>query len=286
MNIKMHPIAPPMPSLTVSHAGPWQRWLSGNFIKLGLLFGFQVALGYASKVSLVVTVHAYLTLVIGLWAALISRKREHAFYAMSYIVGSEVLWRMGNAQVFWEYGKYAVLTIAVAMMLRYGLFRHPALPLCFFALLLPSIVLPLANLESLALQQTVSFYLSGPLVLAVCYWLGSNLKLTREQILPCCLFLLASIISMATAALSSILQAKDIFFGSSSNTLASGGFGPNQVSATFGLGVVATLLFTALEKRERWIKILLGIIAVWLATQHGIMAGRHFELSRCDLPDA
>ena len=271
MNIKMHPVAPPMPQpipqLALSRVSPWQRWLNGNLVRLGLWFGFQAALGYGCKVSVVTTIHAYLTVAIALWAALLARKREYALYAMAYIVGSEVLWRMGNAQIFWEFGKYAVLVIAATTMLRYGLFRHPGLPLTYFVLLLPSVVLPLANLEELALQQTISFYLSGPLALAVCYWLGSNLKITREQALQCCLFLLGPVISIATRALASILQAQDIFFGSSSNHLASGGYGPNQVSSTFGLGIVATLLYTALEKRERWLKILLGILLVWLTAQ-------------------
>ena len=108
MNIKMHPVAPPMSrpmsQLALSRVSPWQRWLNGSLIRLGLWFGFQAALGYACKYSVVPTIHAYLTVTIALWAALLARKREYALYAMTYIVGSEVLWRMGNAQIFWEFG--------------------------------------------------------------------------------------------------------------------------------------------------------------------------------------
>ncbi len=268
--MKMHPVTTPMSPLSLSHAAanPWQRWLNGNLVRLTAWFSFQAALGYGCKLtSAVATVHAVLTIVIALWAALVSRKREHAIYAMAYIVGAEVLWRMANAQIFWESGKYAVLAVAVAGLLRHGLFRRAGLPLAYFVLLLPSLVMPLANLDTLLLRQTISFYLSGPLALAVCYWLGSNLKLAREQVLQGCLFLLGPIISIAIYALVSLAQAQDIYFGSSSNHAASGGYGPNQVSATFGLGLVATLLYAVLEKRERWLKVLLGLIIVWLVAQ-------------------
>ncbi len=270
MNIKMHPVAAEMPPLTLpqmSAVPAWRRWVNGNLIRLCLWFGLQAALGYFCRFAVVPTAHAVLTFGVGMWAALISRKREHGLYAMAYIVGSEVLWRMGRAQIFWETGKYFVLAIALAMMIRHGLFRYAGLPVAYFAVLLPSVVLPLANLETLALQQTISFYLSGPLTLAVCYWLGSNLKFSRAQVLQACLFILGPVISIATMALLSILQAQDLYFGKSSNAQASGGFGPNQVSATLGLGFLAAFLYTILEKRERWLRVLLALVLVWLAAQ-------------------
>ena len=268
--MKTHPATTSMSSLSFSQspANLWQRGLSSNLVRLTAWFAFQAALGYGCKLSsIVATAHAGLTLVIGLWAALLSRKREHAIYAMAYVVGSEVLWRMANAQVFWEFGKYAVLAVALATVIRHGLFRHVGLPLTYFVLLLPSVVMPLANLNDLALQQTVSFYLSGPLALAVCYWLGSNLQFSRDQVLQGCLFLLGPVVSIATMALFSIVQAQEIFFGTSSNLQASGGYGPNQVSATLGLGMVAALLYAILEKRDRWVKGLLALIITWLAAQ-------------------
>ena len=64
----------------------------------------------------VATLHALLVLLLGLlWAA--NGQFHRASYAAAYIVGAEVLWRINEAGVFWEYGKYAmILVLLVALV--------------------------------------------------------------------------------------------------------------------------------------------------------------------------
>jgi hypothetical protein len=246
----------------------WHKLRQSAVFWFGLWLGLHVVLGYLMKLTpLIPTAHAILSLAIGLWAALAARRREYAIYAMAYLAGSEVLWRMNQGQIFWEYGKYAVVAVALLTMLRRGLFLRGGLPLTYFILLLPSIVLPMSYLKATSLQQSISFNLSGPFSLAVCCWLGANLKLTKAQVMRGCLILIGPLIGIASTSLSTILQADEVFFGASSNHLASGGYGPNQVSSTLGLGLLVLFLVTMLEKVSRVFKVFLFAVMLWLGAQ-------------------
>ena len=57
---------------------------------------------------LVATIHALLSLAVGLAWALSGRRVWRVAYAAAYIAGAEVLWRMVGAHIFWEFGKYTV----------------------------------------------------------------------------------------------------------------------------------------------------------------------------------
>src|SRR5215212_5421371 len=59
------------------------------------------------------TLHALATLGIGLLWACFDRRQERTVYVIAYITGAEVLWRMTDARVFWEFGKYAIVLIAL-----------------------------------------------------------------------------------------------------------------------------------------------------------------------------
>jgi O-antigen ligase len=225
-------------------------------------------MGYVMKLSpLIPTAHAYLSLLVGLGAALAASKREYAVYALAYITGAEVLWRMTLALTFWEFGKYAVIAIALASIVRRGLFRHAGLPLFYVFLLLPSIVLPSANVGDSELRQSISFNLSGPFALAVSWWYCANLNLTRTQVLRACLALAGPVISVAATVLTGILTVRELQFGSYSNQDTSGGFGPNQVSSLLALGVLLFFFFMLLEKTAVKVKAMLVTVMIWLLAQ-------------------
>src|SRR2546430_7771451 len=53
------------------------------------------------------------------YTTLFRSRIDRVVYAAAYIAGSEVLWRMCGAAVFWESGKYAVILIfAIALARR------------------------------------------------------------------------------------------------------------------------------------------------------------------------
>src|SRR5690242_13274041 len=61
--------------------------------------------------------HALGTVAIGVLIAA-RRPLHETAYVVAYIAGSEVLWRMTRAGVFWEYGKYAVALVCLVALVR------------------------------------------------------------------------------------------------------------------------------------------------------------------------
>src|SRR4051812_7258243 len=88
-------------------------------------------------VPIIATFHAVVCLVAGLTIAARSRI-HHVAYAVAYIAGAEVLWRMTRAGVFWEYGKYAVVAVLAVAMVRQRPRRNATLALAYLGLMLPS----------------------------------------------------------------------------------------------------------------------------------------------------
>src|SRR5574341_1034253 len=123
-----------------------QTLINSDSFKICIFFAghmlLAVSMAWARDIA---TAHALVTLGIGLWWAAISNNSERVAYIIAYITGAEVLWRMTQAQVFWEFGKYSVVIILLVSVLRQGQFRGSVLPLLYFALLLPSTVMPMAN---------------------------------------------------------------------------------------------------------------------------------------------
>lgn len=198
------------------------------------------------------TAHALLVFGIGLIAAVRPRRPQLVAYTVAYITGAAVLWRMKHAGVPWEYGKYATVAILVVVLVFSRRVRRPLLPISYFLLLLPSALLTVTSTSWLVARDMLSFNLSGPLTLAVSVIYFSSLRLTPAQMRWLTVCLLAPIVSIATFAaynLQAILRSfADIEFGGSSNAAASGGFGPNQVAAILGLGIVATAVYLMLGK--------------------------------------
>ena len=94
------------------------RLTEPSFLAAALLLHavLAVAMRFASPVS---KLHAVVTLLVGIWAAVFSRKPEHAAYAAGYVAACEVLWRMTRGTLVWEHGKYALLTILLLAMIRF-----------------------------------------------------------------------------------------------------------------------------------------------------------------------
>ncbi|MEM1181525.1 MAG: O-antigen ligase family protein [Acidobacteriota bacterium] len=212
---------------------------------LMLLVGVHAAMGIVLDMSTILaTLHALATLALGLRYATTPGRHSEAIYVCGYIAGSDVLWRMTKARVFWEYSKYAVILILVLIMLqrgvRSGFARWGVL---YFGLLVPSSLLTIGYFGiTHDLRRALSFNLSGPLALAVAViffsgWRGPLPDLSRllqAMVLP--------VTSVFAIAAYSTLTASRITFGLQANFVTSGGYGPNQVSAVLGVGALMALL--------------------------------------------
>jgi hypothetical protein len=120
--------SPTKPTPSISPDGVLE--LSGNPARdLARSFNVRVILFLAIHIPLVFvleafpvisTVFALLVLAFGIRAALLS-KPSQVLYAVAYIAGAEVLWRMTRATIPWEFAKYAtVVIIAVAILVEWS----------------------------------------------------------------------------------------------------------------------------------------------------------------------
>ena len=173
-----------------------------------------------------------------MWWSALGHRKERLAYVAAYVAGAEVLWRMTGGSPLWEFGKYAtvgVLALAWLQRQRMSLSRQA---FAYLLLLLPAVPLTIANLSAWDARVQLSFNLSGPLTLSVCTSFFSNLKLDAGERRVLFLSLIGPLIGVAALSLSGIATNQELAFRTQSNADASGGFGPNQVSAVLGLGVV------------------------------------------------
>ena len=197
-----------------------------------------------SRIGKIATVHALLTLAVGLWFALMDRRPQRAAYACAYIAGAEALWRSTSADVFWEFGKYATAAIILLSLYQNMRLKVHGAALLYFALLLPSVLFTMAEREYRfrGFREPLSFNMSGPLAIMLCLCFFSNLRLTAKEMHKLFLAAIGPIVGLTSLAAYSLLTAHTVRFYGESNLLASGGWGPNQVAAVLGLGAFFAFL--------------------------------------------
>lgn len=219
------------------------------------------------------TIHALATILFGLRCAAMGNL-DRVAYLGAYIAGAEVLWRMTDARIFWETGKYASSLIFLVALAGMRGRRLPVLPLLYFGLLLPSTVMVLGEYDPGEFRDQVSFYMSGPfsLMVAACFY--ANLGLSRSELTRIFLTLLAPIVGISTIAIFGIATAESITFGTESNFATSGGFGPNQVSTLLGIGSLSALLCVLIEEKRRTFRWVALVMTIALATQSALTFSR------------
>lgn len=211
------------------------------------------------------TIHAYSVIILGALFAL-TKTNICVAYVAAYVVGSEVLWRMTEASIFWEGGKYAVVLILGLSILHQRKRRIPVFPLLYFLLLLPSSLFTLEVFDIFTAREAISFNLSGPLALFVSSWFFSGLKFNRRQYITILSVLVMPILTIAMYALFQTSMMDSVEWSNESMFATSGGFGPNQVSTMMGLGVIGSVLILLYGKLGRVVGVILALLgAVFLA---------------------
>lgn len=226
-----------------------------------LILVLHIPLALAMRsLPIIATGHAVGALLVGLYFVATDVLPYRMLYACAYIVGSEVLWRMSGAGVFWEYGKYAVVLLCILGILKWRP-RMALLPMLYFVSLIPSMFLTVAHSPNW--RSDVSFNLSGPLALATAVLLLRNLEMRRADLER---LLLAAVVPLAATAVLVLVKTlgagKIVFSSSNSNFATSGGFGPNQVSAALGLGALFCWLYVLAARPSpgfRWLILALGL---------------------------
>ena len=223
------------------------------------------------KHSRLAALHALLVFGIGLVAAVMPRKSHLVAYAAAYLTGAAVFWRMRGAKIPWEFDKYAMVAIFIVALVFSVRIRRSALPLAYLALLVPSALLTVSSAPWDDAKGMLSFNLSGPIALGFSMLFFSSIRLSPAQMRWLATSLLAPIVGIAAIAaysLQTALQDPEFdFYGGSSNATTSGGFGPNQVSAILGLGLVAIVVYLILGRAKRVVTGTMLLLMLFLARQ-------------------
>ena len=159
-----------------------------------------------------------------------------------YIMGIEVLLRMGRSTLFWEFGKYAIIYFIFLGIIRKSKEININVPILFYFLLLSlSIILVPFNSFS-QWRQDIAFNLAGPAVLMISSIYFFNTRISKIELLNILSFAIYPIISMSVFVYLKMPDTQTYNFLPYSNPSTSGGYGPNQVSTIFGLGVAILVL--------------------------------------------
>ncbi len=219
------------------------------------------------RIPILAKVHSLVVLGFGLWYG---SKRGGEFKVArlaAYLVGSEVLWRMCGGGFFWEFGKYGFVAVVGAMLLRSGGTAWDPMAMSYCLLLLPATAFTLLGAGWVTARNDISFYLSGPLALAIGVSFFLRLRLSLPKLGSLLLAAMAPILGVAALCYGSTFASDDVDFGSGSNASASGGFGPNQVSAALGFGIVLAVLCLWLTPNGKLFRLMLIGSVMFFVTQ-------------------
>lgn len=272
------PAAPPPRASTIpllrrrgrpSAAAPAVLLLLGGHLVGGQLLVLSPALA---------TLHALTTAVVVAWLCLFSRRPEAVLGSAAYVAGCEVLWRQTDASVPWEASMYLLVAIFFVGLVRFVPRPPPrlraAVPIVYLALLAPGAFATVAALGVFGSRQLLGFYLGGPIVLAFGVLFLRHFWARWEVLRPALWLLVAPIVAtLGIATVSAIgLSAAD-FISAESNWAASGGYGPNQVSAVVGLAAVVCA-FLALKERTWVLRGAAAFLTVWCLAQGALTFSR------------
>jgi hypothetical protein len=196
------------------------------------------------------TIHAAFVLVYGIVAGLTGRT-THVLFALAYIASCEVLWRMSQAHLVWEYAKYAmVVLVFIALVAEWRLQSEwrrirTLAPIFLLVVLLPGAIITIFELGISNARDPLSFNLAGYLamiMMALYFWKRPINQPTAFRLLMALLAPVVGITFLAIYYTARSLETLD--FVAASNWITSGSYGPNQVSNMMGLGaLVGTMLF-------------------------------------------
>jgi hypothetical protein len=173
-------------------------------------------------------------------------KNNEVLYAAAYMVGSEIVLRMTNGNPVYEFSKFGVMIIILVGIYYQGISKNAIAYWIFLLLLIPGVILTGLELNyTISLRKEISFNISGPVCLGICALYTYSRKVTIEQLNNLLLCIGLPIVSCATYLTIVTPNIKEIIMGTESNSLTSGGFGPNQVATMLGLGmfIFASRLF-------------------------------------------
>ena len=162
---------------------------------------------------------------------------EAHLYA-GFILGAEVYFRMNFAGLPWAFSQYSISLLLLTGLLLENKPRPKQLSILAIPILfLPSILFSDFH-DFSSYRKELTFNISGylPLFFASIYFYRR--KFSKIDYARLSKFIIYGVFIMATLILIKTPSYSAIAYGGGANFTASGGFGPNQVTATLSLGII------------------------------------------------
>lgn len=183
-----------------------------------------------------------------------SNKNNEALLWAVYIVAAEVFLRMTKGNIGNEFAKYCIIIFSILGIFFSGISRKAFVYFLFLLLLIPGLILGAIEISfDTEFRKIIAFNLLGAISLGIsCLYTAEKRisfvdfdKLTRWMLYP--------ILAMTLYVFLYNPDIREVVTGTDSNSATSGGFGPNQVSTIFGLGMfLAFTRFLLFSKTLKW----------------------------------
>jgi len=216
--------------------------------------------------------YALLIPIVGFFIVYRTKNRNNeVLLVAAYLVGVEVFLRMTGGNFNNEFVKVNVIFFMLLGMVYSNFSTNAFIYWFFLMLLIPGILITSTIFNpAIDIKKSLVFNLSGPVCLAIC-----SIYMFKRRILF--LDLQNVLITMALPIVSTTVylflfnpSVRDVVTGTQSNFETSGGFGPNQVSTTLGLGMFiffAQLVLFSKSKKN----IILNSTLLMFLTYRGIV---------------
>ena len=198
----------------------------------------------------------------------------------AYIAGAEVFFRMIEAAPFYETGKYSVIVFLVIGMFFKGTSSKTIPYWSYLLILVPGIVVAATTWGyEYDFRQQVAFNLSGPVALGVaavyCYYK----KIKKSDYQKVLLMLLMPLLAQMFYLFLYTPNMRDVAINLQANYAATAGYGPNQISTVFGLGmfILASRFFTIQNRLINLVDLVLLVLMSYRAlitfSRGGVLTG-------------
>jgi O-antigen ligase len=216
--------------------------------------------------------YGILMLLGGVYVVIKSKNTNNEVLLVSaYLVGGEVILRMAQSSLSYEFSKYGVTLFMLLGMYFSGFSKNSVPYWIFLLLLIPGIIIATFTLNLHSDYRTILvFNISGPVCLGVASIYCYSRKILLSTINDILLMVLLPVISTTTYLFLYTPDLKEVLTGTGSNFETSGGFGPNQVSTILGIGIFvafARILFNSKSK----IIIAINILILLAITYRGLI---------------
>jgi len=165
----------------------------------------------------------------------------------AYLATSDVYIRMSNGFIFYESRKYLLIVFAF-IGLFYDFSKSKGYGyILYIILLLSTIIFTEYNFEE-NIRKMIAFNLSGPISLGFFAFYCYGRKVSMQELSKILFYATLPVVSMLVHLYLFTPSTKEVVMGTGSNFATSGGFGPNQVATTLGIGIFVFITRLVLNK--------------------------------------